>query len=213
MNEIEKNICRKILTMHYRTKTSHVGSALSVVPILYDIYFNKFRHGDKVILSKAHASTALYATLVEKGLLSDSILNEYPNGNYKEHCVKSQHIDYSGGSLGMGLSFGMGLAISLPMNNVYVILGDGELQEGNIYEAMNHLNKLYLPNLYVYIDYNRLQGYTDTKVPMYDYPDNVQIVHTTKGNGVSFMRNELSWHYKTMTEDQYNKAMREIDER
>lgn len=212
-----RRIKKNILDMHYRSQTSHVGSALSCVEILYNIYFERWHEGDKVILSKAHASTALYAVLIEKGLLNSMVVNTYPSDDYPEHCKYQKGIiDYSGGSLGMGLSFAIGLSIAYPDNEIFVVLGDGELEEGNIFEAWNYLknNMAFHQNISIYVDNNDLQGYPKKNRKINTLKDDKQFMKkfykTTKGSGVSYMEDKLEWHYKTMTEAQYKTALKDI---
>lgn len=215
-----KNIRRNIIKMHYKSKKPHLGSSLSCVEILFDVYFKRWEKGDKVILSKSHAATALYATIAEKGLISIELLDTYSEevslliGHCGYHPQYS--LDYCGGALGMGLSYGIGQALSYPDNHVYVILGDGECDEGNIFEAFNYLRKRkFIKNLSIIIDKNYFQGYSmyqgnillDGIIDNFSY---ASIEQTIKGKGISFLENTLESHYKILTEEEYNKAMDEL---
>lgn len=156
---------------HY-SHASHVGSALSSVDIIATLYFKimnisvsnlRSKNRDKFILSKAHASTALYATLAEKGFIPEANLFKY----YVDGGVLTGHldnlsicgVDCSAGSLGHGLSVGIGMALANASNNVYVLMGDGECNEGSVWEAFMLLGKLKLRNITAIIDKNRLQGF------------------------------------------------------
>lgn len=180
MNEITDNIRKSILHMVHYSKSSHVGTCLSIVEILYSLYFRvmnvdpampKKPDRDKFILSKGHGSAALYATLAEKCFFPKKILDRF----YIDNGMLPGHVDMtvvpgleaSAGSLGHGLSIGVGMAIAnRQMGNpgkVYVLLGDGECNEGSVWEAVMLANQLRLENLMAIVDYNRLQGFGYTK--------------------------------------------------
>lgn len=173
---ITKEIRKSILQMVYRSKSSHIGSCLSIVEILYVLYFKVMRidpahpdneSRDKFILSKGHASAALYATLAEKGFFEKQLLERF----YVDYGLLPGHVDMkavpgieaSSGSLGHGLSIGIGMAIANKLSNnpghIYVLLGDGECNEGSIWEGVMIAPMLKLDNLTVIIDLNKLQGY------------------------------------------------------
>lgn len=178
--EITKKIRKDILYMSYYSKASHIGSCLSIVDILYVLYWNIMNINpniytddkrDKFILSKGHASAALYATLAEKGFFDISYLQKY----YINDGILPGHLDFttvpgieiSSGSLGHGLSIGVGMAISNSLDNnpgqIYILLGDGECEEGSVYEAAILAGTLKLNNLTVIIDKNGLQGCDKTE--------------------------------------------------
>lgn len=169
-----KSIRKNIIKMIYGAQSGHPGGALSIADILTYLYFeemnvdiNNSRWGDRdrLVLSKGHASAALYATLSEKGFLDecelesfrkiDSKLQGHPDMN------KVPGVDMSSGSLGQGLSAanGMALAGKLDKKNyrVFCILGDGELDEGQIWEAAMTSSHYELDNLCVIVDDNGLQ--------------------------------------------------------
>lgn len=162
---------KKIIEMKYKSKSSHIGSAFSVLDILIYLYFRKLNllgeKRDRLILSKGHASSALYVTLWLKDILKiDEIDSYYVNGGkLPGHIDKkvSTFLDVSSGSLGHGLSIGTGIALGYKMdkvsNRVYVILGDGELDEGSIWEAAIFISRQNLNNMTIIVDCNKLQGY------------------------------------------------------
>ncbi|MDU2063426.1 MAG: transketolase [Sporomusaceae bacterium] len=175
-----KNIRQSIVRMVHDSKSSHVGSCLSIVEILYVLYFElmnvdtkdpKQKTRDKLILSKGHASAALYATLAERGFFPKNYLNRF----YVDKGVLPGHVDFtavpgleaSAGSLGHGLSIGLGMAIAnKQMKNpghVFVILGDGECNEGSVWEAVMLAAQLDLSNLTAIVDFNKLQGFGRTE--------------------------------------------------
>jgi transketolase len=176
LEKIAKHIRRSIVKMAHNSYASHTGSALSIVDILAVLYFRVLNiasssdtgvERDRFILSKGHASAALYATLAEKGIISKKLLEGY----YCDDGILPGHIDHkairgleaSTGSLGHGLSIGIGMAIAMKFdsskNNVYVLTGDGELNEGQCWEAIMFAAHSELDNITLIVDYNRLQGY------------------------------------------------------
>tara|TARA_Y100000996_G_scaffold415145_1_gene408415 strand:+ start:2667 stop:3515 length:849 start_codon:yes stop_codon:yes gene_type:complete len=172
-----QNIRRKILEMAYDAGSSsaHFGGALSIVEILSILFGYKMNLKinqdsnkelrDRFILSKGHACLAYYASLNLLGFISDEELKtfEKDNSSLAGHPVKNKElgIDFSNGSLGMGLSIGIGLAISSKKKskpfNVFVVLGDGECNEGSVWEAAMSAPKFRLDNLNVIIDKNNFQ--------------------------------------------------------
>ena len=165
LDEIAREVRKDILLEVYSAQSGHPGGSLSCADILVSIYFELIKDGDKVVLSKGHASPALYAVLAEKGFFPKEELATFRkiNSNLQGHpsLLKTNGVDASSGSLGQGLSIANGMALSFKMdkkdNFVYVILGDGELQEGQIWEAAMTANHYNLNNLIVFVDYNKLQ--------------------------------------------------------
>jgi transketolase len=167
-----KNIRKNILHIANLAGSPHVGSALSCTDIVATLYFEVLRlepyeQRDIFLLSKAHSAMALYATLFEKGLLSKEELEGYyqNGGKLPAHTDRqtNPYIEISAGSLGHGLPMACGMAHSFKLKNserqVYVLMGDGESQEGSVWEAAMLAPKLGLDNLTVFIDRNNLQGY------------------------------------------------------
>lgn len=163
----------------------HYGGALSCVEILTLLYFKvmnidpKNPHWDKrdrFILAKGHAGPTLYIILSELGFFPKDWLSELDQGGGRlpKHVdrLKTPGIDFSCGPLGQGLSVGVGMALSAKMDSsdisVYVLLGDGECNEGQVWEAAMTASKYKLDNLTVIIDRNNLQvdGYSDEVMPM-----------------------------------------------
>tara|TARA_B100000787_G_C16197309_1_gene301890 strand:- start:1132 stop:1971 length:840 start_codon:yes stop_codon:yes gene_type:complete len=172
-----KTLRKKILKMALNAGASsaHLGGALSIVDIIsvlfnYKMSLKKINDADwnkrdRFILSKGHACLAYYAVMNEIGLISNEELEtfEKDNSNLAGHPVKNKDlgIDFSNGSLGMGLSLGIGVAIASIKNKnpfqVYVVLGDGECNEGSVWEAAMAAPKFRLENLNVIIDKNNFQ--------------------------------------------------------
>lgn len=155
MNPTE--IRRLILRMALAGDSAHIGSALSVVEILIALYDRTIESYDVVLLSKAHAAMALYAIQYARGELNDSDLECY----LKDGTRLSGHA-YPFGALGHGLSVGVGMALAQKRNysaaRTFVVLGDGELNEGSCWEAIMAAAQWRLNNLYVIVDANMLQG-------------------------------------------------------
>lgn len=165
LEKIAKEVRKNIMLQIYNANSGHPGGALSCTDILVSIYFNLLKEGDKVILSKGHASAALYAVLAEIGFIEKEELKTFRkiNSRLQGHpsYVKTPGVDASSGSLGQGLSIANGIAMSFKLdkkdNYVYAILGDGEIQEGQIWEAAMSASKYKLNNLITFLDYNKLQ--------------------------------------------------------
>ena len=169
-----RDVRRLIIEASYRAgkNCAHVGGSLSMVEILVSLYDIVKRDAelledrDRVIISKAHASLALYAVLVKKGLVSEEELMTFEqNGSkYTAHAKKNiaQGLEFSGGSLGLGFSYSVGIAKALKEKSspaqVFTILGDGECNEGIIWEGLMFAKHNQLDNLTVIVDHNHLQA-------------------------------------------------------
>lgn len=179
IEELEKralDIRRDIIQIaHNAAGAVHLGPSLSSVEIMTTLYFDimnidinnpKWEKRDRFILSKGHASPVLYATLAERGFFKKTLLDKvrYLNSPLEGHPVMdlAPGIDLSSGSLGNGLSAGLGMAYYLKNESidsrVFVLLGDGECQEGNVWEAALVAPVLNLHNLVAIVDKNNLQS-------------------------------------------------------
>ncbi|MEI6242825.1 MAG: transketolase [Chlamydiota bacterium] len=175
LENISKKIRSSIIDMSFLGKAPHLGSALSCVDILVALYWNFLqilpqnphdRLRDRFILSKGHAIAALYAILAHKGFFPLDLLSTFnKNGSsLPEHpspkCVPG--LEAATGSLGHGLSLGIGHALAGKIlqesYRVVVLLGDGECNEGTIWEAALFAPSKKLDNLLVFIDYNKWQA-------------------------------------------------------
>lgn len=172
LEDICKKVRRNIIKMIYNAKSGHPGGSLSSVEILVSLYKyimnitldKEGKRIDKFILSKGHASALYYAVLSECGFIPKEDLftfrkyNSYLEGHPSN---KIPGVDVSSGSLGQGLSIANGMALEKKLYNkegyVYCLLGDGELEEGQIWEALMSSNKYNLNNLIIFIDNNGLQ--------------------------------------------------------
>lgn len=252
-----RQIRQEIVEMAYRSGGPHVGSALSCADILATLYFSALRlepwpERDIFILSKAHAAMSLYATLAVRGIMSSEQLESYclDNGTLPAHLdLQTGHgIECSGGSLGHGFNIGLGMAFGFKKlrsdRRVYVLIGDGESQEGSIWEGAMFAPRQELDNVTAIMDHNNLQGYGRPlsichfepvvakwqafgwhvcEVDGHDCTAIVQalaeqtqgkpkmiVARTTKGKGVSFMEDELIWHYYIVTAEHRARALEEL---
>ena len=178
-------IRRMVLDMIYKAQSGHLGGSMSVAEILSALYFSEmdidplhpdWSDRDRLVPSKGHCAPALYAALVLKGVVRPEALDELRQIS----CILQGHpcmnkvpgIDISTGSLGHGLSIGLGMALGGRMLkksfNVFVLLGDGELDEGQNWEAAMAAAKFRLSNLIAIVDRNRVQldGPTESIMPL-----------------------------------------------
>ena len=174
LKEIARNIRKDIVSMIHTSKSGHPGGSLSSVEILTALYFDemnidinncKMEDRDRFVLSKGHAAPVLYATLAHKGYFD----REELNGLRKINRMLQGHPDMKGtpgvemstGSLGQGFSVACGMAMASKLDNapwrVYALLGDGEVQEGIVWEAAMSAAHYKLDNMVVFLDYNGLQ--------------------------------------------------------
>ncbi len=262
LEEISKQVRRGILDIVYKTRSPHIGSSLSVVDILVSLYFKFLNNSpesvrdekrDRFILSKGHAALALYVVLAERGYINKEHLEGFAvnGGTLEQHPNKDldRGIELSTGSLGHALSVGSGMAMAGKMDRikykVYVLLSDGELNEGSVWEAIMFAGHRKLYNLVALVDLNKIQalGYTNNIIDMnplnekwkafgwhvqecngHDHKEisfmlenlsndkpNVIILDTVKGKGVSFMEDQLLWHYRSPNDKEYQSALRELN--
>lgn len=249
---------KHILDIIYEKQSGHMGGSFSICELIAYLYSNyDLINTDKLILSKGHAVPAIYAALYELKLITEEEWHSFReiNSSLQGHPDKTRlkYIHATTGSLGQGLSIAIGHALAFKLkklnNRVFCILGDGEMQEGQIWEALMLAPKYKLDNLICFIDYNKFQseGKTQNLVSLieklrafnwitYDENDgnNIDsiasvckifdneafktnhglpyciIMHTKKGAGISFLEN-TNCHSTTLTEQQYNDALIEIE--
>ena len=243
-------IRRHGIEMTHLSGGSHIGAVLSVADILAVLYTDvlkydpknpKWQERDRMILSKGHAGASIYAALAENGFFpAEELKTHYQNGSRLSGHV-SHHlpgVDFSTGSLGHGLSAGAGMAYALKKDGrkpkVYVVLGDGECDEGSVWEAALFANHFRLDNLIAVVDHNHMQSldFCENTLELEDFgakwkafgwnvieingnshgelkeafkkageaqeshKPTVIIANTIKGCGVSFMQNDILWHYR-----------------
>lgn len=261
-NEVRKGI----VTAVHAAKSGHPGGSLSAADIFTYLYFEEMNidpkepkkaDRDRFVLSKGHNAPGLYSVLAERGYFPKAdLLTLRHIGSYLQGHPDMKHIngvDMSSGSLGQGISAAVGMAVSAKMSgdsyHVYTLLGDGEIQEGQVWEAAMFAGHRKLDNLTVIVDNNNLQidgSIEDICSPYpidkkfeafnfhvicvengndmeqlkkaFDEAKTVKgmptaiIANTLKGKGVSFMENVASWHGKAPNDEEYKKAMKELEE-
>lgn len=257
-SKISKEIRKTIIELAHKSKSPHVGSSLSCADILTVLYFDilnfqPWEERDIFILSKAHAAMSLYSTLATRGIIDKKLLDGYyqNEGTLPAHLDRftAKGVEVSAGSLGHGFNIGLGMAFGFKKKGknrkVYTVIGDGESQEGSIWEGALFGSKLGLDNFTAIMDYNNLQGYGRARelcsfepikskweafgwhaieTSGHDFnalkdafcedtqgKPKIIIAHTTKGKGVSFMQDQLIWHYYIVTDEHKNKALCELD--
>ena len=259
--ELALRLRRHVVRMCSRGGSSHVGSGLSIADIIAVLYGGVLRidparpewsERDRFILSKGHAGACVYAALAERGFFDVSVLDaHYRNGSNLSGHVSHKGVpgvELSTGSLGHGLGIGAGMAFNLKhmggSQRVFVVLSDGECDEGSVWEAALFAGQHRLENLCAVIDYNKLQsigrvsdtvslepfaakwrafGWSAQCVDGHDHDalrtafaeraanrPTCIIADTVKGRGVSFMENEVLWHYRAPQGEEYVAAMREL---
>ena len=257
LQDIAKEVRKNILEIACASHGPHVGSALSCVDILTALYFKKMKlspwsQRDVFILSKAHSAMTLYSALAVRGIISKKILQGYylNNGTLPAHLDRfsAKGIEVSAGSLGHGFNIGLGIAYGFKKKRssrkVYCLIGDGESQEGSIWEGALFAPTLGIDNFTVILDHNNLQGYGRPKEICHFEPvvdkwkafgwqvhrvsghnfkeilaalnkpsrgkPKIIIADTCKGKGVSFMEDQMKWHYFIVTEEAKAKALAEL---
>ncbi len=182
-----KRCRRNIVRMVYGIGAGHPGGSLSAIDMLTGLYGHRLRvdtndstwaNRDRFIMSKGHASPGVYSILHERGFLSESDLWTYRKlgGRCQGHVDMKwcPGVDFSAGSLGMGLSFGIGCALAATLDGsdrtAWVMLGDGELQEGQIWEGVMAAVHHEIGNLNVIVDRNGIQNddFCETQMRMFD---------------------------------------------
>ena len=259
-------IRRHGLEMTHISRGSHIGAIFSLAEIMATLYTGvlnidpanpKWPERDRLILSKGHAGAAVYAALAERGFFPvEELSTHYANGSRLSGHVSHKGIpgvEFSTGSLGHGLAVAAGMALGGKMDKadwrVYAVLGDGECDEGSVWEAALQANQYKLDNLIAVIDRNRMQSldFSENTIALEPFADkwrsfgwhtqvvdghdvdalraafeqaranrgsgrpSVIIAETTKGKGVSFMENNILWHYRTPQGDEYEAALRELE--
>lgn len=242
-----KPLIKKILELSHAKKEGHIGSSLSILDILYVIY-SKFtdEHTNKFILSKGHASLGLYVILDHFKMLKCDI-NTFCDFNSElggHPSNKVFNVETSSGSLGHGLPIAVGMALGNKIQNkndkIFVLIGDGESNEGSIWEsallAANHK----LNNLCCILDHNKsgdralkiddvknkfesfnwkcmeIDGHNHEQIAfaLSETSDDKPIfilAHTVKGKGIVKMENNPEWHHKSPTDEELYTFMKELD--
>ncbi len=213
----KRQLAKDILIASYEAGACHIGSALSCLDILIELFYKTLKKEDIFIFGKASGVAAYYAILADKGFFPQKKLAEYLK-NYPLVSKEVPGVIWSGGSCGHGLSVACGLALADRMRNVYILLSDGECQEGATYEAALFARQHKLNNLYVVIDNNSFQACGAIK----DILDletafeflkktlpNCEIAKTIKGGNIDFLQG-IKGHYLNLTPELLEKSLCQI---
>lgn len=174
LEELAREIRKETLTLVYQSKSGHLGCSLGIVDILVALYFKilhidsknpTLKSRDRFILSKGHACSALYAVLAKRGFFPKALLDTYlKDGSQLAGHVTLDSlpgIEATSGSLGHGLSIGIGMALAIKQqklsSRVFCLIGDGECAEGSIWEGVNFAGHHKINNLILILDENNLQ--------------------------------------------------------
>lgn len=240
---------------------SHVGPGLSSIEIMatlygdvlkYDVNHPEDENRDRLVVSKGHCVLAYYSALKKVGFLSDEDIASFEtNGShFHGHAMRNLEngIEFSGGSLSMGMTFAVGLALSCKRkgntNRVFTLVGDGECDEGLIWEAAMSASHYQLNNFTVIVDRNKLQydGPTEEVMNQIDLAKKFEafgfavfvvdghdcdalsnalkqtsdkptcvVADTIKGKGVSFIEGVKEWHHHTLSQEEYEQAVKEVE--
>jgi transketolase len=262
--ELAWKIKRHGVEMTHLSKGAHIGAILSVADIMAVLYHDilnvdplnpKMENRDRFILSKGHAGAAVYAALAETGFFDvEELKTHYANGSRLSGHVSHKGVpgvEFSTGSLGHGLPVGCGMALAAKKDKkdfrVFVVMGDGECDEGSVWEAALFANHFKLNNLVAIIDHNKMQsldfcentmalapfadkwkafGWNVKEVDGHNHSEliaalgdtknenqkpTVVIANTIKGKGISFMENNILWHYRFPQGDEYTAAVAELE--
>lgn len=262
-NKTLKEMRKQIVLCAVSGGGGHIASSFSSLEIIWSLYQGGVlnidpnnplsKNRDRFILSKGHAALALYVCLADIGFFKESELERFAKS--KSFLGGEPFIDVPGvetitGSLGHGLPYSIGLALGLKKkkicNKVFVLLGDGECQEGSVWESAAIASALKLDNLTIIIDNNKIQkmayvddiygnpnwgnkwkafGYSVYEVNGHDTKELIRILskknefnkprviiaNTVKGKGVSFIENNINWHYKLPSKKEWKIISNELD--
>lgn len=259
-----KELRKDILTIIYNAQSGHPGGSLSAIDVLVGLYYYKLKvdpknpkweNRDMFILSKGHCSPAIYSVLADRGFFPKSELEGYRKMGrmLQGHPeLNTPGIEFAGGALGQGICFGLGIALACRLDkrncSVYAMIGDGESQEGAVWEASMAAAFHKADNFVVILDKNQVQQTGKTKDVMdignaamkwkafgwnvieingHDMQQIVKaldkaskmknkkptiiVADTIKGKGVSFMELNHKFHGKAPNDEEYKKAIEEID--
>lgn len=195
MDPLEK----RILELSFNHELSHIGSCLTAVATIDEIYSHKEKD-EKFVLSCGHSGLALYVVLEKYfGIDAEMLLKKHgvhPNRDLDDF------IDCSTGSLGQGLPIALGMALADRTKNVHCLISDGEASEGSIYEALNIRSKYEVENLWVYCNANDFGAYDETG---YIFLPNVEIVDTSDHWFMEKYGQES--HYKILNKEEYKRLI------
>ena len=253
-----KNLKRIILETACKTKEGHIPSAFSILDILYVLYDSVLNvdpkdpekvDRDYLLVSKGHSAIGLYAVLADQGFFPMSELGTFGHFNSRlgghPDCNKVLGVEASTGSLGHGLPIAVGMAMGLGYRNeqqrVFCIIGDGELNEGSMWEAILLAGEHKCKNLTCIVDYNhsidrsirwgdltekfKAFGWETCEVDGHDHMALVEafqqndrekplavVANTIKGKGCKSMENEPGWHHRSPNEEELAQLLKELEQ-
>jgi transketolase len=192
---------KRVLEISYKHKLSHIGSSLTALPIICEIYEQK-KKDDIFILSSGHAGLALYVVLESLGLgNAEEMLT-----NHGIHPSRDKNIFCSTGSLGTGITIGVGAAFASPNKTIYVLCSDGETYEGSFWESLCFIYSHELTNCKIFVNINGFSAYQQVDVfyltkRLYSFLPSISIFFTNVAQ-YPFLKN-VSAHYHVMSEIDY----------
>jgi transketolase len=197
---------KRIIEIAFKHKLSHLGSYLSSVEIVDEIY-SKMNKDDIFILSSGHASLAMYVC-IEKYFGIDAEMLFLKHGGHP-HRDEENKIYCSTGSLGLGLPIALGRALSNPSRKVWVLISDGEAAEGSIWESLKTIQELNINNIEVFVNINGLCAYKEVDIDyisirLKSFLPRIELRYTTVEQ-YPFLKG-LNAHYHVMSEENYNQA-------
>jgi transketolase len=194
---------KRILDIAYKNKLSHLGSYLSSVEIIDEIYTNK--HPDDIfILSSGHAALALYAVLEKhEGRDAEELFKKHGGHPHRD---EENGLYCSTGSLGTGITIAVGRALANPKRKVHVLISDGEAAEGSIWEALRFIKENHVENIEVHVNINGYAAYDKVDVEylvtrLKAFLPTINL-HFTTVNQAPFLKG-LNAHYHIMSEEDY----------
>jgi transketolase len=237
-----------IVLASHKAGEGHIASAFSILDLVWVLYDQVMRPGqDRFVLSKGHASLALYAVLIEKGLLPPNAWDDFCkfNGKLGGHpdSAKVLGVEASTGSLGHGLPMAVGMALGSRIQGsqarVFCLVGDGECNEGTVWESALLASHHHLANLTCVVDFNHSTdraldlgdleskfssfGWDTISIPGHDQTAIAQALHktaddkptvvianTVKGQGVKFMEGDPSWHHRAPNAEELQRILEEL---
>ncbi|RPF77842.1 MAG: hypothetical protein CBE14_000565 [Rickettsiales bacterium TMED254] len=206
------NLHQRLLDLLYTNEEEHVGSCFSCIDYLDEIWSNKNKD-DVFILSNGHAAYALYVLLEKyEGINAQKLVDKHlghPNLDYenKIYCTT--------GSLGQGITVGVGAAIASPNKNVYVSISDGECAEGSVWESLRYAQEYNLKNMHVHVNLNGYACYDPIDADYLERRLNAFMprinIHKTSSSRFSFLRG-IEAHYIKMDKTMYDGACKELND-